>query len=336
MNNSDIGAKDILENTGHNTENHSAHNQENQDVFTSLLNELGDHAGFYIGPHKISELPVILIDDGLHVYASPSSMLKEGVYTIKGHGEIVRTSDGGKPSLDLSITNLVVFQWIAIIFLTFVFAKVGKLFKKEPTKAPKGLQNVVETFVSYIRDEVVRPNIPSQKTADSLLPYFLGLFFFILVLNLIGLIPGGHTATGAIPVTLALAITAFFVINITAMRVSGVGNWFKHLTGGAPWYLWPIMIPIEFVGLFIKPFALTIRLFANMSAGHIVLFSLLGLLFFFGNVLLAPAIVGFSIFIYFLELLVAFLQAYIFTMLTAIFVGLAIGEHGHEGAHETH
>lgn len=333
MNNTEQVVNTKVEHTQQNHNEHSAHNEENQDVFTSLLNELGDHAGFYIGPHKISELPVILIDNGLHVYSSPTKMIEAGVYTVKGHGEIVRTSDGGKPALDLSITNLVVFQWIAILILTFIFTRVGKKYKKEPTKAPSGFQNIVETFVLYIRDEVVRPNIPSLKTADKLLPYFLGLFFFILVLNLIGLIPGGHTATGAIPVTLALAITAFFVINITAMRVSGVGNWFKHLTGGAPWYLWVIMIPIEIVGLFIKPFALTIRLFANMSAGHIVLFSLLGLLFFFGNILLAPAIVGFSIFIYFLELLVAFLQAYIFTMLTAIFVGLAIGEHSHEEAH---
>jgi F-type H+-transporting ATPase subunit a len=333
MNNTEQVANTTIEHNHQNNSKNASQHEENQDVFTSLLNELGDHSGFYIGPHKISELPVIIVDNGLYVYSSPTKMLQAGVYTIKGHGEIVRSSDGGKPALDLSITNLVVFQWIAILILTFIFTRVGKKYKKEPTKAPSGFQNIVETFVLYIRDEVVRPNIPSLKTADKLLPYFLGLFFFILILNLIGLIPGGHTATGAIPVTLALAITAFFVINITAMKVSGVGNWFKHLTGGAPWYLWVIMIPIEIVGLFIKPFALTIRLFANMSAGHIVLFSLLGLLFFFENIFLAPAIVGFSIFIHFLELLVAFLQAYIFTMLTAIFVGLAIGEHTHEEAH---
>lgn len=320
------------------SEHSDAHSDANQDVFTALLNELGDHGGFYVGPYKISELPVILIDQGLHFYSSPTKMLEAGVYTVKDHGNIVRASDGKAPALDLSITNLVVFQWIAIIFLMFIFGKVGKKYKKNPTKAPSGLQNVIETLVLYIRDEVVRPNIPSQKAADSLLPYFLGLFFFILVLNLIGLLPGGHTATGAIPVTLALAITAFFVINITAMKVAGVGSWFKHLTGGAPWYLWLIMIPIEIVGLFIKPFALTIRLFANMSAGHIILFSLLGLLFFFKNIFLSPAIVGFSVFIYLLELLVCFLQAYIFTMLTAIFVGLAIGDHSHDDAahHASH
>lgn len=317
-----------------NTES-AAHTEAEPNVFISLLNELGDHAGFYVGPYKVSELPVILVDGGLHVYSSPTSMAEAGVYTVNGHHQIVRTSDGGSPALDLSITNLVVFQWIAILLVLGIFGKIGSKYKKEPTKAPSGFRNAMEVLVLYVRDEVVRPNIPGQKTADSLLPYFLGIFFFILVLNLLGLMPGGHTATGAIPVTLALAITAFFVINITAMKVSGVGAWFKHLTGGTHWALWAIMVPIELIGLFVKPFALTIRLFANMSAGHIILFSLLGLLFFFKNIFLSPAIVGFSIFIYFLELLVAFLQAYIFTMLTAIFVGLAIGEHGHheEEAH---
>lgn len=317
-------------------EHHDDAHSGDQDVFTSLLNELGDHVGFYLGPYKISELPVILIDDGLHFYSSPSSMKEAGIYTVKGHGDIVRTADGGAPMLDLSITNLVVFQWMAIIIMLSIFGRFSKKYKEEPTKAPSGFRNAIEVLVLYVRDEVVRPNIPGQKTADGLLPYFLGLFFFILILNLLGLVPGGHTATGSVPVTLALALTAFFVINITAMRVSGVGAWFKHLTGGTHWGLWLIMVPIEIIGLFVKPFALTIRLFANMSAGHIILFALLGLLFFFENIFLSPAIVGFSIFIYFLELLVAFLQAYIFTMLTAIFVGLAIGDHAHHEGEEVH
>lgn len=317
--------------TGH--EEHS----EGGNVFTDLLGELGDHSGFYVGPYKVSELPVILIDNGFHFYASPTSMKEAGIYTTHGHGDIVRVSDGGAPALDLSVTNLVVFQWIAMLILVTIFGLVSKKYKKNPDKAPSGLQNAVEALIVYIRDEVVRPNIPGKKTADSLLPYFLGLFFFIFMLNLLGLMPGGHTATGAIPVTLALAITAFFVINITAMKVAGVGAWFKHLTGGTHWALWIIMVPIELIGLFVKPFALTIRLFANMSAGHIILFSLLGLLFFFKNIALSPAIVGFSLFIYGLETLVVFLQAYIFTMLTAIFVGLAIGEHGHhEGEAHSH
>jgi F-type H+-transporting ATPase subunit a len=166
-----------------------------------------------------------------------------------------------------------------------------------------------------------------------LLPYFLSVFSFILLLNLIGLVPGGHSATGAIGVTAGLAIISFCVINYTAVRESGVGAWFKHLTGGAPLYMAPIMVPIEILSLFIKPFVLTMRLFANMAAGHIVLLAFVGLIFFFKSIFVAPASVAFSVFVYSLELLAAFLQAYIFTMLTAVFTGMAIGDHAHEGEH---
>jgi F-type H+-transporting ATPase subunit a len=152
-------------------------------------------------------------------------------------------------------------------------------------------------------------------------------------MNLTGIIPGGHTPTGAIATTGGLALISFFVINVTAIKVNGIGSWLMHLTGGAPLWLAPIMIPIEIVGMLVKPFALTIRLFANMTAGHVVLLALLGILFFFKSLFLSPAITAFSIFIYFLELLVAFIQAYLFTILTSIFVGLALGHHDEEHAH---
>jgi F-type H+-transporting ATPase subunit a len=157
-------------------------------------------------------------------------------------------------------------------------------------------------------------------------------------MNLLGLVPGGHTATGALGVTGALALTALIIINATAIREIGIGNWFKHLLGGAPIWLAPIMIPIEIISMFTKPFALTIRLFANMTAGHVVLLSLVGLIFYFAKLNIgtavvlggiAPISIAFSVFMICLELLVAFLQAYIFTILTAVFTGLAIGEHSH-------
>jgi F-type H+-transporting ATPase subunit a len=217
---------------------------------------------------------------------------------------------------------------------------------KEIKKAPTGIQNIIESIVMFVRNDVVVPNVGGEKIGDRLLPYFLALFFFILLQNLIGLLPGGHTATGAIGCTAALAVTALIVINATAIKEIGIGNWFKHLLGGAPVGLAPIMIPIEIISMFTKPFALTIRLFANMTAGHVVLFSLVGLIFYFfrmglptGAVVggVAPVSVAFSIFMYFLELLVAFLQAYIFTILTAVFTGLAIGDHKHdESAHHAH
>ena len=194
---------------------------------------------------------------------------------------------------------------------------------------------MIETVVVYLRDEVVYPNVKGAAGVR-LLPYFITLFFSILLMNLFGLIPGAHTATGAIGVTAGLAIIAFLVINYTAIRESGIGAWFHHLLGGAPIGLAPIMIPIEFMSLFIKPFVLTMRLFANMTAGHIVLLAFVGLIFFFRSIAVAPASVAFSVFIYFLELLAVFLQAYIFTMLTAVFTGMAIGDHAHDEVHGEH
>jgi F-type H+-transporting ATPase subunit a len=258
-----------------------------------------------------------------------------GLYTMSHH-KPVRVSDHQRPAWDLSITNFVVFQWLGMLILLLAFISVKNKYRKNPTRAPRGLQNAVEVFVVYIRDNVVRPNVGSDRVTRKLLPYFLSLFFFILVLNVLGLIPGGHSATGAIGVTAGLAITAFFVINITAIREAGVGAWFHHLLGGAPWWLAPIMVPIEVIGLFAKPFALAVRLFANMTAGHIVLVALIGLIFFFQTPFVAAVSTPFSIFIYALETLVVFLQAYIFTMLTAVFVGLGIGDHAHDDHHEEH
>lgn len=299
---------------------------------TQILNDLGDHEEFSYGIWHADILPVILYDKGqFHFYGNRSSMEDSGDYVMEHH-HIVRASNHEAPDLNLSITNMVAFQWMAMILLVILFFTASKKAKKSGDKAPNGIHNLLESIVVFIRDDVVQPNI-SGNAGVRLLPYFLVLFMFILVLNLVGLLPGGHTATGTIGVTAALAITAFFVINYTAIKESGIKAWFHHLLGGAPWWLGILMIPIEIASMFIKPFSLTIRLFANMVAGHTVLFSLMGLLFLFQSYFVAVPIVGFATFINLLELLVAFLQAYIFTMLTAIFVGLAIGEHSHEHAH---
>ncbi|PKL81219.1 MAG: ATP synthase F0 subunit A [Ignavibacteriae bacterium HGW-Ignavibacteriae-4] len=299
---------------------------------TQILNDLGDHEEFSYGIWHADILPVILYDKGqFHFYGNRSSMEDSGDYVMVHH-HIVRASNHEAPDLNLSITNMVAFQWMAMILLLVLFFTASKKAKKSGEKAPSGIHNLLESIVVFIRDDVVQPNI-AGNAGVRLLPYFLVLFMFILVLNLIGLLPGGHTATGTIGVTAALAITAFFVINYTAIKESGIKAWFHHLLGGAPWWLGILMIPIEIASMFIKPFSLTIRLFANMVAGHTVLFSLMGLLFLFQSYFVAVPIVGFATFINLLELLVAFLQAYIFTMLTAIFVGLAIGEHSHEHAH---
>jgi len=312
---------------------------QEQNIFMQILGNLPDHDALTIGAYKIVDLPKIYIDNGFHFYWNNKEVEQSGLYTITehhGHKSVINNSTGQKPQIDLSVTNFVIFQWIAVIFLSVMFNRLHSKYKQNPDKAPSGFRNAIEATILYVRDEMIRPNIPIRKAADYLLPYFIALFFFVLFLNLTGLVPGGHTATGAIAVTASLALVSFFVINIVAMKESGVGAWFKHLLGGAPAWLAPIMIPIEIIGMFVKPFALTIRLFANMTAGHVVLFSLLGILFFFKTFLLSLAITPFSIFMYALELLVAFIQAFLFTTLTAIFVGLAIGHGHHEEHQESH
>ncbi len=321
-----------------NTTNHEdVVTEHEQNIFLKLLSGLSDHDALTIGAYKVCDLPKIYIDNGFHFYWNYDQVAESGLYSITehhGHKSVLNNSTGQKPQIDLSITNFVLFQWIVVIFLSIMFIRVSKKYKKNPGKAPSGFQNAIEVMILYVRDEMVRPNIQIRRAADYLLPYFVALFFFILFFNLLGLVPGAHSVTGAIAVTAAMSAISFFVFNITAIKESGIGAWFHHLLGGAPAWLAPIMIPIEIISMLVKPFALTIRLFANMTAGHVVLLSLLGVLFYFKTIILSVAITPFSVFMYFLELLVAFIQAYIFTLLTAIFVGLAIGNH--EEHHESH
>ena len=230
--------------------------------------------------------------------------------------------------VDLSLTKHVVFLWFAAVILILTLSIVAR--KNTKNKVPKGLGNLVEVFVMFVRDEIVVPNM--GKAGLKYLPYLLTNFFFILVMNLLGLIPYGASATGNVSVTAGLAIIAFFMIQISAIRAQGFGHYLAHLTGGVHWALWPIMIPIEVLGLFTKPFALCIRLFANMTGGHIVILALIGLIFVFKTLMVAPVSIAFALGIYMLELFVAFLQAYIFTMLTSLFMGLGMPaeSHGHE------
>ncbi len=236
--------------------------------------------------------------------------------------------------IDMSITKHVVFMWLATVFLIVVMSLVAR--KNSKNKVPKGFGNLIEVFVQFVRDEIVLPNM--GKGGLKYMSYLLTTFFFILTMNLFGLIPFGASATGNVNVTAGLAIIAFFMIQYSSIHAQGFGHYLAHLTGGVHWALWPIMIPIEILGLFTKPFALCIRLFANMSGGHIVIVALIGLIFVFKTLAVVPVSVGFVLAINFLELFVAFLQAYIFTMLTSLFMGLGMQaeraeEHGEKHAH---
>ena len=231
-------------------------------------------------------------------------------------------------AIDFSITKHVVFLWVAAILLC-VFA-VAAARRNRSARVPRGLGNLMEVFVVFIRDEIVIPNMGPGGLRY--MPYLLTTFFFILIMNLFGLIPFGATATGNVMVTAGLAVIAFFMIQFASIRAQGVGHYLAHLTGGVHPILWPIMVPIEILGLFTKPFALCIRLFANMTGGHIVILSLLGLIFLFRSIFVGIGSVAFTVAIMLLEIMVAFIQAYIFTMLTSLFMGLGI-QAGHSQGH---
>ncbi len=222
---------------------------------------------------------------------------------------------------DISITKNVLFLWIVAILLIITFRFVAKSYKK--SLVPHGISNLFEVLVVFVRDEIAKTTI--GKGYEKFLPYLLTVFFFILFSNFIGLFPNGVTVTSNISVTVTLAILSFIVTQIGGIMKNGPWGYFKGLIpSGVPWWLLPLMALVEILGLFTKPFALAIRLFANMTAGHIVIFSLIGLIFTMKAYYVVPGSVAFALFIYFLEILVALIQAYIFTMLSALFIGMAV------------
>jgi len=191
---------------------------------------------------------------------------------------------------------------------------------REPV--PRGLRAALEVLILFVRDEIGAKCI--GKGHEKYTGYLLTTFFFILTCNLLGLVPGMSTATGAISVTAALAVIAFLMIQLAGIRNYGVVGHIKNLVPhGLPTMILPIMIPVEILGMLTKPFALAVRLFANMTAGHVVILSLIGLIFILEHAAVAAVAVPFALFIYVLELLVAFIQAFIFTLLTALFIGMS-------------
>lgn len=227
----------------------------------------------------------------------------------------------------LHITKHVWMMWIASALL-IVFMNLAA---RQKGAVPRGLRNLVEPILLFIRDEVAKPNL--HGAADKWLPYLWSLFFFILFCNVLGLIPGGATATGNLSVTAALAVLSFFAIHAAGIRENGLFHYLKSIVPPVPWWLWPLLLVVEMVGLLAKPFALAVRLWANMSAGHIVIMVLLGFIFLVGQspIFVQGPVIGVSIAgaaaIYLLELFVALLQAYVFTFLTAVFMGMAAHPH---------
>ena len=341
------------EHTTHGAPGHGPEGKEGTgSVFNELLSELGDHREVSFGPTHLFDLPMIFIDNGFHFYSSAEAMIEEGTYTLNEEHHIALKSEMTQlqslraevhtpkeiaafkkgmhqPALDMSITTVIFFQWLAMIVMALIFIPMARRYRKAGARPLKGFYNAMEGVLIYVRDQVVLPN--TGDDGKKLMPIFLTMFVFILVMNLVGLVPGGHSATGNINVTAGLAIIAFFVIQISSILKNGLVAWLKHLTGGTPLWLWPIMVPVEILGLFTKPFALCVRLFANMTAGHVILLSLIGLVFVAQTFI--PVTIGFSLFINILELLVAFIQAYIFTTLMAVFTGMGMESHDHGDDH---
>lgn len=291
-------------------------------------------------------LPVILYSKGKGLDIFMSGKFHHGHESYKGYvlltegdnkGKIVNEETGEFP-LDLSITRNVVALLFSIILLFWIFIKAGQAYKRNPISAPKGIQSLIEPVILFLRDEVAIPSI-GEKQYAKFMPFLLTIFFFILINNLLGLIPifpGGANLTGNIAVTAVLALFTLVVTN-----VSGNKNYWKHIfnTPGVPVFLKlpiPLMPLIETIGIFTKPFALMVRLFANITAGHIIAMGVFSMVFIFAE--MAPAIgygisvisVLFDVFMIFVELLVAFIQAFIFTFLSSIYIGMAVEEHHHE------
>lgn len=294
-----------------------------------ILHHIADDYKWNVGFGIEIYLPVLAYNmETGEISAFSSKKLNHGSVDgyIIDHGRLGRSDEAR--FFDFSITRNVLTLFFSAFFLILIFVSVAKTYKRRPGQAPKGLQSFMEPIILFVRDEIAIPTMGEKKYLKYF-PYLLTLFFFIFLNNLMGLIPiipGGSNLTGNIAVTGTLAVLTLLIVNF-----SGNKHYWKHIfwTPGVPV---PMKIPIaaiELIGIFTKPVALMIRLFANITAGHIIILSILSLTFIFESYAVGVATSLFALFMNLLELLVAALQAYIFTMLTGLFIGQAIEEPEH-------
>lgn len=324
----------------------------NEVIFEHVLDANQFHFFSYKGAdgeeHHISiPLPVILYSPQRGCDVFMSSAFHHGEEIHRGykleHGKIHPVKEDGTLDetvkvYDFSLTRNVVQMILALILLVVIMIQIAGKYKKGvgTKEAPTGFQNAVEPVITFIRDEVAKPNLGYKY--EKYLPYLLTVFFFILINNIVGLIPGTANVTGNIAFTAVLGVISFIVITI-----SGNKHYWGHIVNPpVPFGIKFIMVPVEILGIITKPFALIIRLFANMLAGHIIIICLISLIFIFGGMSkgigwgFSPVSVAFAVFIYLIEVLVAFIQAFIFTNLTAVFIGQAIEETHFEDDHGHH
>jgi F-type H+-transporting ATPase subunit a len=321
--------------------------EEPFDASTFIMEHIADSHEWHLFTKQNGEsvaiyLPVILYskESGLTFFSSKK--LRHGNiyngYKLEEEGDlkgrIVTVSTEGTVDetnlpIDLSITKTVVGLFGAATIGLILFLSLARSYKKTGISHPRGIQSFLEPIILFVRDDIAISNIGRHKY-EKYMPYLLTVFFFILINNIMGLVPFpppfGANVTGNIAVTFVLAVFTFIIT-----QFSGNKNYWRHTfaTPGVPFWLLPVMIPVEIIGIFSKPFALMIRLFANITAGHIIVLSLVCLIFIFKSLGVAPVSILFVIFMDCLELLVAFLQAYVFTLLSALFISLAVAEEHH-------
>ena len=329
-----------------------AQEAESVDAQKIIFEHLGDRYGWEVpfNHHVSIPLPVIVWgSDGLHVFSSSrvehgqvhqdgNAQFKIADETSPNKGKVVEIKDGQelKPKFDISITKDVFALFISVIVCIWCILSVARWHKNQGMKGPRKMVGAIEFVILFVYDGVIKPTLKNK--AQKFAPYLLTVFFFILIMNLLGLIvifPGGANLTGNIAVTLVLAILTFLITNICATK----HYWKEIFNPDVPWWLkWPlpIMPVIELFGIFTKPAALTVRLFANMMGGHMIVIVLTLLIFIFaamGSTVVtggtAVVSIAFSVFMLCIDVLVSFIQAYVFTMLSTLFIALG-QEDGHE------
>ncbi|MBF8148979.1 F0F1 ATP synthase subunit A [Winogradskyella sp. F6397] len=331
---------------------------EKFDSKAMILHHVKDAYGFHIATlHKGQEnethinipLPIILYtDQGFTTFLSSEFeydyngnvvVEKDGQKFANVHEKIYVLNEGetavaydadhhptnaSRPIVDLSVTKNVFMMWVSVIVLLLIFMTAAKHYKKSGENVPKGIASFIEPLVLFVRDDIAIPMIGEHKY-KRFMPYLLTVFFFIWINNIFGLIPilNGANLTGNIAFTCAMALCTFVITTL-----SGNKNYWKHIfwMPGVPVPMKIFLMPIEIVGMFVKPISLMIRLFANITAGHIIVLALMSLIFIFKSYAVAPISVGFSLFIIIIEILVTAIQAYIFTILSALYFGMATEE----------
>lgn len=310
----------------------------------TVIEHVSDNHDWHIAGHLSVPLPVIIFSPGRGFEFFMSSRFEHGHTSWNGYhldekNKVV--AEDGHSFIDFSITRNAASIMASMVLLVLMFFSIAKSYKKRQGLPPKGLQSLVEPLILFVRDEVAKPSIGPKY--EKYMPYLLTIFFFIWMTNMLGILPilpGGANVMGNIAITMSLALMTFIITTVSANR-----HYWRHVFAmpGVPVWVLFILTPIEFLGVFLRPFVLMIRLFANMLAGHIVALSFICLIFIFGELSVGAAwgvsvvSVAFVVFMWILELLVCFLQAYVFAFLSAIYFGAAVEEHDHRNeAPHTH